>query len=283
MPAEARLIVNFSNGRSVCDRAALADRPLRRMRGLLGRRCLDPGEGLLLRPAPSIHTAFMRFPIDAVFLDAELQVVGVVENMGPWRVAGRRHARAVLELAAGEVDRCGVGVGDRLVVLDADPVGGADKPGSNADGRSAPIESFKTASIKTAFDPVSPEPGDRRPLRVLLIAQDHRFRTVAAALLSRRGLAVSTSANADRVVEVVARERADVVVVDVGEELTSAARIAATVGALEPPVGVVLVDGEAENGLSNMPVLAKWGPFDELFAAIEQADRERGRGSRLVG
>ena len=71
------------------------------MKGLLGRSALDPDEGLLLRPAGSVHTAFMRFPIDVVFLDGAMQVLRVEPNVRPWRVAGQRRARAVLELAAG--------------------------------------------------------------------------------------------------------------------------------------------------------------------------------------
>ena len=72
------------------------------MRGLLGRRTLPADEGILLRPAGSIHTAFMRFPIDAVFLDRELVVVGIAPELPPWRAAGRKGAHAVLELASGE-------------------------------------------------------------------------------------------------------------------------------------------------------------------------------------
>src|SRR6266496_2485216 len=58
------------DGTVVCERCLLAETPFARLRGLLGRSGLSSGEGLLLRPAGSIHTAFMRFTIDAVFLDA---------------------------------------------------------------------------------------------------------------------------------------------------------------------------------------------------------------------
>jgi uncharacterized protein len=95
----------------------VATRPFTRMRGLLGRSELPPGEGILLQPAGSVHTFFMRFPIDVVFLDRELTVVGVEPAMKAWRSAGRRGARQVVELAAGECERRGVAVGDRLEVL----------------------------------------------------------------------------------------------------------------------------------------------------------------------
>jgi uncharacterized protein len=101
-----------ADGRTVCERCAIADRPWLRMRGLLGRSRLDPGEGLLLRPAGSIHMAFMRFPIDAVFCDRELVVVDVVRGLRPWRAAGRRGAKVVIELADGAAE--GVEAGDRL-------------------------------------------------------------------------------------------------------------------------------------------------------------------------
>jgi len=104
-------------GDVVCPRCAVADNAPARMKGLLGRRGLEPGEGLLLRPAGSVHTAFMRFPIDAVFLDRDLTVLGVSADLGPWRAASRRRARAVLELAAGESARRGIAPGDRLSLV----------------------------------------------------------------------------------------------------------------------------------------------------------------------
>ena len=103
------------NGDVVCDRCVVADSPVSRMRGLLGRSELAPGEGILLRPASSIHTWFMRFPIDAVFLDRDLRIVGISDDMKPWRTAARRGAKAVLELSAGESARRGLRAGDLLV------------------------------------------------------------------------------------------------------------------------------------------------------------------------
>ena len=72
------------------------------------------GEGLLIRPSFSIHTFFMRFPIDAVFLDRSGSVVDVVGRLKPWRAATCLRARAVLELAAGEAERLGLRFGERL-------------------------------------------------------------------------------------------------------------------------------------------------------------------------
>jgi uncharacterized protein len=84
------------------------------MRGLLGKRGLPEGEGLLLQPAGSVHTFFMRFPIDVVFLDAERRVLRVASSVAPWRTAAARKSREVLELAAGEAARVGMVVGSQL-------------------------------------------------------------------------------------------------------------------------------------------------------------------------
>lgn len=102
-------------GRVVVERCDLAQSLWSRMRGLLGRKGLAPGEGLMIPRARSIHTAFMAFPIDAAFLDRELRVRRVVPEIRPFRVAfGRRGARHVLELAAGEAARAGIVEGRRL-------------------------------------------------------------------------------------------------------------------------------------------------------------------------
>lgn len=103
------------DGRTICERCTVADTPLARLKGLLGRSELPRGEGLLLRPASAVHTWFMRFPIDAVFVDRDLVVVGVAADLKPWRAAGRRGARAVVELPAGESERRGLKPGDALV------------------------------------------------------------------------------------------------------------------------------------------------------------------------
>jgi uncharacterized membrane protein (UPF0127 family) len=114
-------IINTTRSTVVCERALLADRPLLRMRGLMGRRTLPRDRGILLCPAPAIHSVGMRFPIDALFLDRDLVVLRVVEGLRPWRAAAQRGAHAVLELAPGESARRGVRVGDRLTSLDSDP------------------------------------------------------------------------------------------------------------------------------------------------------------------
>jgi uncharacterized protein len=108
--------VTETSGRPVCERCAVADRTLSRMKGLLGRSSLAPGEGLLIRPAPSVHTFFMRFAIDVVFLSRRGDVMKVAPEVKPWRARSCRRAYAVLELAAGEAERRGLAAGDRLAL-----------------------------------------------------------------------------------------------------------------------------------------------------------------------
>jgi uncharacterized membrane protein (UPF0127 family) len=89
--------------------------PWTRMVGLLGDRHLPVGDGLLLAPAWSIHTWFMRMPIDVVFLDADGVVLRVFPNLPAWRlVSGTRRARTVLEFGAGTLAVTPLVPGDRV-------------------------------------------------------------------------------------------------------------------------------------------------------------------------
>ena len=109
-----KIVLLGSEGQVVCEPCEIADRFCTRMRGLLGRKSLKPGQGLLIRPTWSIHTWFMRFAIDVVFLDRELRVLKIKQQLRPWRAAARWHAHSALELPAGECARLRLQVGDRL-------------------------------------------------------------------------------------------------------------------------------------------------------------------------
>lgn len=82
--------------------AEVAESVLARLRGLIGRTGLDRGKGLLIPKCNCIHTLFMRFPIDATFLDRNGRVVKTVRDIRPWRpwVWGGWRAASVLETAA---------------------------------------------------------------------------------------------------------------------------------------------------------------------------------------
>src|SRR5258708_40297978 len=90
-----------SDGTVVAQQCLLAVHSWSRLRGLLGRASLAPGEAMLFRPAGSIHMFFMRFTIDAVFCDRELVVLDVVPSLRPWRMGSRRGAKGVLVLGEG--------------------------------------------------------------------------------------------------------------------------------------------------------------------------------------
>jgi len=85
-----------------------------RFRGLMGRKSLAEGEGLLLVPCSSIHCLGMKFAIDAIFLDKEYRVVDIHPNMKPGAIASHRNAHSILELKAGEADSHQVQIGERL-------------------------------------------------------------------------------------------------------------------------------------------------------------------------
>ena len=111
--------VATSDGIEVCGDCRVADSFASRLSGLLGRRGLEAGEGLLIPRTSSVHTHFMRFAIDVVFLDAEGRVAKIARALRPWRFAGARGAEDVLELPAGHCDRVGLREGAVLVAAPA--------------------------------------------------------------------------------------------------------------------------------------------------------------------
>jgi CheY-like chemotaxis protein len=114
-------------------------------------------------------------------------------------------------------------------------------------------------------------PSVPRPARVLLVVRDRRFRAVTSTLLSQRGHEVLDCDEGADVFEVAVREDVDVVVLEATRSLTAAARDAARLAALPRPVGIVAVSDGAQPGLAALPVLPKWGAFDDLCAAIALA------------
>jgi uncharacterized membrane protein (UPF0127 family) len=102
----------------VCERCTVADNALSRFIGLMGRSSLASDEGLLLRPCGSVHTFFMRFPIDVVYCDPDLRVLSVTPSLGRRRTRRQRGARVTIELAAGEAARRGVAAGAQLRLVE---------------------------------------------------------------------------------------------------------------------------------------------------------------------
>lgn len=107
--------VNSNNNMMLADKVIPAKTFFTRLKGLMFKQCLNDGEGLLLEPCNSIHSLFMRFSIDAVFISRENRVIHIIEDMKPWRcsaIIGK--AAAVLELPAGTIAKTGIRKGDIL-------------------------------------------------------------------------------------------------------------------------------------------------------------------------
>ena len=95
----------------------VADTSAKRRTGLLKHEQLEPGEGLWIVPCESVHTFFMKFPIDLVYLDKRRKVRKVRNAVPPWRISACLRAYSVLELPAGTVAQSGTKAGDELVIL----------------------------------------------------------------------------------------------------------------------------------------------------------------------
>jgi uncharacterized protein len=102
------------DSKRVLARAAIADTAMARMVGLLAHRRLEVGDGLVLQPCASIHTCFMRFAIDVLFVDAQGLIVRAVEHLRPFRLTWARRAHLAIELPAGTLATAGLAAGQRI-------------------------------------------------------------------------------------------------------------------------------------------------------------------------
>ena len=109
-------VTNPGRGTTLAHRCRVARSLRDRTVGLLGTPGIGRGGGLWIERAPSIHMFFMRYAIDAVFIDRDGRVVRIVEDLRPWRiVAWVPRGRDCLELPTGSVRPTGTQVGDLLV------------------------------------------------------------------------------------------------------------------------------------------------------------------------
>ena len=107
-------LVNQRTDEALASHVEVAVTRSARRKGLLGRDGLGTSCALILAPCAAIHTMFMRFDIDAVFVDDDGRAVKVVRNLVPWRIAANASAHAVVEFPAGTLRDDDVAVGDRL-------------------------------------------------------------------------------------------------------------------------------------------------------------------------
>jgi uncharacterized membrane protein (UPF0127 family) len=109
------ILRNPRTGAVLADRMRRAASFLARLRGLVGQRAIADGEGLLIERCNAIHTFFMRFAIDAVFLSPDLRVLRTLPDLRPWRATRfERGATMVVELPRGTLLRTGTREGDLL-------------------------------------------------------------------------------------------------------------------------------------------------------------------------
>jgi uncharacterized membrane protein (UPF0127 family)/CheY-like chemotaxis protein len=249
----ATLTLRREDGRIVCERVVVADRAHRRMRGLLGRKYLRQGEGMVLRPGWSIHTAFMRFPIDAVFLDADQVVIKIEHEVGQWRTVSCRGAREVVELSAGECRRRGLEVGDRVAWASR----------SAADARAD-----RAAGV---FEDEVDEPR----ARVLVASRDPRFLRLARFLLGGRDFEVEELTSPERLPEAILDQTVDIAVLDGADTVAEAFRTANAARARRPEVPVVIAADTGGKSPSGMRVFDRWNETEELLQDVERLLSER--------
>jgi uncharacterized membrane protein (UPF0127 family)/CheY-like chemotaxis protein len=250
----ATLTLRREDGRIVCERVVVADRAHRRMRGLLGRKYLRQGEGMVLRPGWSIHTAFMRFPIDAVFLDADQVVIRIEHEVGPWRTVSCRGAREVVELAAGECRRRGLEVGDRVAWASRSAADARIERGSG-DG----------------FDDEDDEPR----ARVLVASRDPRFLRLARFLLGGRDLEVEELTAPERLPEAILEPSVDLAVLDGADAVADALRTANATRARRPEIPVIIAADTGGKSPSGVRVFDRWNETEELLLDVERRLSER--------
>lgn len=111
-------IYHRATGQCLAEEVTLANTFFKRLRGLMFRRRLAPAEAIWLRPCNGVHTFWMLFAIDVIFLDQQLRIVKLVENMRPFRVTTPQlSARSVLEMPAHTISRASLNVGDQLEIV----------------------------------------------------------------------------------------------------------------------------------------------------------------------
>lgn len=117
---QPRIVIrNRTRSTELADQAELAHSGAKRSKGLLGRASLEHGEGLWIVPCESVHTFFMQFPIDLIYLDRKLRIKKVRDCVVPWRVSACLSAHSVIELPAGTIRTSRTERGDFLEITKA--------------------------------------------------------------------------------------------------------------------------------------------------------------------
>jgi len=110
-------IINITKGTVVADNAVIASTFFKRLKGLLGRKSIEKGEALIIQSCNSIHSFFMRFPIDVLFVNKTDKVVAVTNSFAPFRISKIYFtASYVIELPAGSIKATSTSVGDKIEI-----------------------------------------------------------------------------------------------------------------------------------------------------------------------
>jgi uncharacterized membrane protein (UPF0127 family) len=115
-PAGDFHLVNERNGSIVADHLLPAFDSQTRRTGLLAHQSLPAGTAMIIAPTNAIHTFFMKFAIDVLFVAKDGQIVKMREGLRPWRMAAARRGYGVIEMAVGAIKRCNLVPGDRLAI-----------------------------------------------------------------------------------------------------------------------------------------------------------------------
>ncbi len=111
------MIINQHKRETIAEVVFFADNPFKRMKGLLGRKSLKPQEAMVIKPCNAIHTFFMRFPIDVLFVNKDNRVVKIIANLPSFRLSPICFtSQFVVELPAGTIQTTHITLGDQLVI-----------------------------------------------------------------------------------------------------------------------------------------------------------------------
>jgi uncharacterized membrane protein (UPF0127 family) len=114
--SDRTVVHNLTRDTLLADRAEVARTGPKRSKGLLGRAGLKRGEGMWIIPCEAVHTFFMRFPIDLIYLDRKHRIKKVRANVRPWRISVCLSAHSILELPCGTIHDSGSMPGDLVEI-----------------------------------------------------------------------------------------------------------------------------------------------------------------------
>jgi uncharacterized membrane protein (UPF0127 family) len=109
------MIINITKNKIIAQKSRIARNTFTRFIGLMGRKSLVTGEALVLYPCSGIHTYFMRFSIDCIFLDQNNCVIHIIRNLKPWKITPIIHnSRTVIELPGNSLSELDAELGDKI-------------------------------------------------------------------------------------------------------------------------------------------------------------------------